>query len=271
MGSQLHEAGQFDNALRHIRLGEARALAAPQGKFVCGHQLAIIAQTMGVVLMDQDRLGEARDSFLVCKERHAQSSGSGSVEAAAAALTAGEAMRRMGDSAGATQQIRAGASIFARRGWKDAEAANAHASLGVLAEDEGRLEEALEESEACIALQRQLYSMEHSRVVGTLRNLAQVLNKLGRTDEALLALRSRFFEIRRSQTHCAGLKCERKQREDGAPLDQCAGCLCTYYCSVACPTADWKAGHKAECKGLVAAEWRAAAVMERLTGSKKAT
>ena len=46
----------------------------------------------------------------------------------------------------------------------------------------------------------------------------------------------------------------RKLKEDDTPLDQCAGCLRTYDCSVACQTADWKreGGHKAECKALAA-------------------
>ena len=57
---------------------------------------------------------------------------------------------------------------------------------------------------------------------------------------------------RRCQTRCAGPGCERRLREDGAPLEQCAGCLRTYYCGKACQTADWKAGHKKECKALAA-------------------
>ena len=40
------------------------------------------------------------------------------------------------------------------------------------------------------------------------------------------------------------------KRADGAPLDQCAGCLRMSYCSVASHTADWKAGHKKECRAV---------------------
>ena len=66
---------------------------------------------------------------------------------------------------------------------------------------------------------------------------------------------------RRSQIHCAGPDCERRLRLDGAPLDQCAGCLRTFYCGKACQTADWKreGGHKAECKALIAEAAAAAA------------
>ena len=44
----------------------------------------------------------------------------------------------------------------------------------------------------------------------------------------------------------------RRQQEDGAPLDVCVKCRCTFYCGKACQTSDWKAGHKAECKALIA-------------------
>ena len=70
--------------------------------------------------------------------------------------------------------------------------------------------------------------------------------------------------LRRSQVICAGPGCENQQRPDGAPLGQCAGCLRTYYCCVACQTADWKrkGGHKAECKALAAGCKAAAAAVE---------
>ena len=49
---------------------------------------------------------------------------------------------------------------------------------------------------------------------------------------------------------CTAADCPRKVKADGTPLDQCGGCKRCYYCSKACQTADWKAGHKAECKTL---------------------
>ena len=58
--------------------------------------------------------------------------------------------------------------------------------------------------------------------------------------------------MRRSQLLCAGPDCERKLREDGAPLDVCVNCRCTFYCGMACQTADWKAGHQKECKASIA-------------------
>ena len=94
-------------------------------------------------------------------------------------------------------------------------------------------------------------------IAQSLGNIAKLHTALGNGD-ALAAQQAAARVVRRSQTQCAGAGCERRQREDGAALDQCSGCLRTYYCSTACQTADWKAGHRAECKAL-AAEGRAAA------------
>ena len=58
--------------------------------------------------------------------------------------------------------------------------------------------------------------------------------------------------MRRSQSACAGPGCVRRMREDGAPLDVCVNCRRTFYRGKACQTADWKAGHRKECKALVA-------------------
>ena len=78
---------------------------------------------------------------------------------------------------------------------------------------------------------------------------------LGMTDEARLSQKAADQSFRRSQVHCAGPGCNLQQRPEGAPLDQCAGCLRTHYCSVACQAADWKrkGGHTAECSTLAAA------------------
>ena len=59
---------------------------------------------------------------------------------------------------------------------------------------------------------------------------------------------------------CAGPGCVRMRRGDGAPLDQCAGCLHTHYCGKACQTAHWKGGQRAECKAMVTGGRAAAAV-----------
>ena len=85
-----------------------------------------------------------------------------------------------------------------------------------------------------------------------LRTLAVAQSQLGITAAAATAISAATVVGRRSQTACAGPDCERKLREDGAPLDVCIKCRRTFYCGKACQTADWKAGHRAECKSLVA-------------------
>ena len=81
---------------------------------------------------------------------------------------------------------------------------------------------------------------------------ADLESRLGYTAEAAATLARHNTLLRRSQSHCAGPGCPRRIKADGASLERCAACLCTFYCSVACQTADWNAGHKAECAALIA-------------------
>ena len=83
-----------------------------------------------------------------------------------------------------------------------------------------------------------------------MRNIA-VLNALrGNSDAAAVATAAAALTARRSQVQCAAAGCPRKLKADGTPLDYCGGCKRCFYCSKACQSADWKAGHKAECKTL---------------------
>ena len=102
-------------------------------------------------------------------------------------------------------------------------------------------------------LQRQLFPPSHPSIAITLRNISAVQGFLGRDEEATRTRSAALAINRRYQVACAGPGCERKLREDGAPLDVCVRCRCTFYCGKACQTADWKAGHRAECKALIAA------------------
>ena len=91
---------------------------------------------------------------------------------------------------------------------------------------------------------------DHPHLATLHSNIALSNAALGNTTAAAKA-RSEFKAVeRRSQVACAGPGCSRKLKEDGTALTMCAACLRTHYCSVACQTADWKAGHKAECKAL---------------------
>ena len=102
-----------------------------------------------------------------------------------------------------------------------------------------------------LRLLRKLLPPDHGKIAQVLNAIADLKRRMGDESAITTAEEARAVE-RRSQTNCAGPGCTRRVRPDDAPLDQCAGCLRTYYCGKACQTADWKAGHKAECKALVA-------------------
>ena len=112
-------------------------------------------------------------------------------------------------------------------------------------------EKALLHFERCLATRRALHSPDRL-IAAVLEHITLANARLQRADTARAALREHGALVRRSQTSCAG--CRRSARPDGAQLDQCAGCLRTYYCSVACQTADWKreGGHRNRnvCKAL---------------------
>ena len=115
----------------------------------------------------------------------------------------------------------------------------------------------------CLSLYRKLMPPCHPSIARLLSGIAAVLSKLGRDAEAETFLDEAAALKRRSQTACSGPGCPRKLREDGAPLDVCVKCKCTFYCGKACQTADWKASHRAECKALRAKAAADTAVGER--------
>ena len=170
------------------------------------------------------------------------------------------ALLSLEDYTGAAEQLREAESICEQRGWKDLEGGAVHAHFGDLAAKQGRHRDALARFERCLALQRGYYPDDHPDIALVTRNIGEAQSALGMPDEARISKAAAAYSLRRSQVHCAGPNCTLQQRPDGAPLDQCAGCLRTHYCSVACQTADWKrrGGHKAECQALAAG--KAAAV-----------
>ena len=103
------------------------------------------------------------------------------------------------------------------------------------------------------SLFRKLLPPGHPLLADALLGKWDALTAMGGGDGAVRAAEAAFFAVRRrSQAVCAGPGCVRKLGSDEF-LEQCAGCLRTYYCGKACQTADWKAGHKAECEELAAA------------------
>ena len=150
---------------------------------------------------------------------------------------------------------------FLRRGLATYEAAGevrsesygfCHAAIGDALRVAGRTSEALTSYTRGLDIVRTQLPADHPRIADLLRKVSQLHARLGNVADASASGAAATAARRRSQLDCAGPGCKRKLREDGTPLDQCAGCLRTYYCSVTCQRADWKAGHKAECKALAA-------------------
>ena len=100
----------------------------------------------------------------------------------------------------------------------------------------GQHDEALTQFERCLALRRERLRTDPS-ISRVLENIANSQLKLGRGEEAHAALVEAIKLRRRLQTQCAGPACSRYMREDGAPLDVCVNCRCTFYCGKACQTA----------------------------------
>ena len=101
--------------------------------------------------------------------------------------------------------------------------------MGRAVAERGQLEKALSMFESSLAIRRNLLPPVHPAVAMSYSFIATANAHMGRTGAAAAAHDSYVAVARRSQVYCAGPGCARKLREDGAPLDQCAGCLRTYY------------------------------------------
>ena len=113
-----------------------------------------------------------------------------------------------------------------------------------------RLKEALAYYTRAESVYHGVLPPDHPSITACMRDIATANAALGNTDAADAAAAAAASSARRSQVQCAAAGCPRKLKADGTPLDQCGGCKRCYYCSKACQTADWKSGHKAECKTL---------------------
>ena len=125
--------------------------------------------------------------------------------------------------------------------------------LGTVFVAHNQLVQALDSFQRSVTLQRKHMASHPFEVARNLTSIAFVLKSLGRSADASDSKSAADAIIRRSQTICAGPDCKLRLRPDGTPLDVCVNCRCTFYCGKACQTADWKAGHKKECKALIAA------------------
>ena len=120
---------------------------------------------------------------------------------------------------------------------------------------QGLHERALVDFRHCLALRLKLLPPSHPFLASAHYRIASALDSLSRGPEAIAAREAGDSVFRRSQVACAGPGCKLRMRTDGAPLDVCVKCRCTFYCGKACQTADWKreGGHRSECKALIAA------------------
>ena len=103
-----------------------------------------------------------------------------------------------------------------------------------------------------LSIRQRLLPPDHPDIAACWATLAVAYRRVAREEMAAEAAANALRVGRRSQTACARGGCGRKVRPDEQPLDVCVECLRTFYCGPACQKADWKAGHRAECKVLVA-------------------
>ena len=111
-------------------------------------------------------------------------------------------------------------------------------------------QQALKYAHRAVAVFRKLLPPDHPQIWDTLKLIALIETVLGNSEAAAATFAAVAVLQRRSQNQCAAAGCPCKLKADGTPLDQCGGCKRCYYCSKVCQLADWKAGHKAECKML---------------------
>ena len=190
-------------------------------------------------------LGSFQAAYLLAEKYY----GLGSSGVASSMANLGSAHIRVRQLAKAVELLTRALALFRRLGMSETpQVATVLANVGKVAALFGHFRDALSHLNDSLSLSRRIYPRDHpfSPIFsGALASISKVHGLLGRQSEALGAAAESGDMMRRLQTACAGRECARKLKLDGAPLDQCAGCLRTYYCSRACQTADWKAGHKA--------------------------
>ena len=243
-------SGQFSRALNCLDRADKLIGLVPAGKDRAIYKIQsglARGNALGRMGRCHDSLESHRQSLKLCLAAYRERNDS----TASVMGNVGLACRHTRDLQGALVHVRRSAAIFAQLGRGDfLDAANATINLGEILAQQGKFEEALKLFSRALPLLRKQLPAEHSSIAILLRDLSDVNTQLGRGADAQAWAAQAIVVQRRSQSNCAAAGCVRRQREDGAPLDQCAGCLRTYYCSVACQTADWKAGHKKECKAL---------------------
>ena len=245
--------GDVERGLTCVREAEILALTLSDRARRLDY-LSSIANARGNLLLQINRTAESIVAFRARLDYDTQLSGNHTVESAEAMVALASALALNGDLDGATSFLDEASERFTKLGLTASAAyAVVWEKRSVVLCQQERFDECLEALEQSLLLRRQLGISGHE-IAASLRNIETVLRILGREEEADARGEEARLISRRLQVACAGPVCQRKLREDGAPLDVCVKCRRTFYCGKACQTADWKreGGHRAECKALIA-------------------
>ena len=252
LGNLYRETGQYQKA--HGAMAHAHAAKAAETPRYKGG-FATLETVVGTIYSAQGEHGQAlaaHQRALRLWESSPDGGPPGNADVERGYI--GGVLLALGDTAGAIDHLRRAAAGLEALGKSDTVnfARILHTWGDALRAQGGLPHAALVHLDRALAIRRRLLPAFHKDIAATLRLIAAVNDGIGNTDAASKARDEAAAISRRSQVACAGPGCERRLREDGAPLDVCVTCRRTFYCGKACQTADWKPRHKAECKALVA-------------------
>ena len=263
LSEEYETTGDYEKGLQILSRAEALCALPHEGIRALTRERIDVASSRGSCLLGLRRFDEALNSFQSALSLTRAQYGDVSYESASGITDIATAHARRGHVKLAEEGFRSARNLFEQLGkTHTVPFAKALVNLGASVSDH---DEALKCYEQALAILRTLLPPGHPDFAGVLQNMATLHRKRGDAG-AEAASRSSLNAIqRRSQTFCSGPGCTKKLRGDGAPLDVCVKCRRTFYCGKACQTADWKAGHRAECKALIA-EAAGAAATKRVGG-----
>ena len=259
MAGHLSHTGQTEEALQMLQRAKALCLRCGAAEGVAAYRgpLATIASITGNVLLEAGREMEALPYAVDAAAQHERLFGRRSATTASIWRLVGACHLKLGSPATALVHFRDALEVLQAlevRAKKAGAIPELLLNIGLALVLQNQWTDALVMLERSLTLLRKRFPPDHPLIGDALRyiGVAKINAKLGRTAAAISALAAAAPFAHYSQTDCAGPGCERRLRPEGAPLDQCGGCLRTYYRGPACQRAGWKAGHKAECKALIA-------------------
>ena len=243
--------GQHDRAMESLHRAAAICATIPGGSWIHADGLTENISAMGIIHVLRGRAKEARECFFRVLDARERSYGKHSSEVA-------HTISRFETSIGTNCEenkalFERALAIYERRGLRNTEqCAPVLTQLGIYNLRLGLVEVATGHLDRALLIHRTLLPPDHPSTAFLLKYVAEARSTAGNEVAAQESLDASIAIDRRSQVACAGPGCTRKLREDGGSLDVCVNCRRTCYCGKACQTADWKKGHKAECKALIA-------------------